>query len=94
MSRKHATITLTVAKDGKSKIISVTDHSQYGTSVDGDKLEKEVPRIIAPGSKVTFGSGTGYIKFKYTKLAFCLSGFAAADKASLLEEIREIGALC
>jgi predicted methyltransferase len=94
ISRNHATITIKVDLATKNKIFLIKDHSQFGTFVDGDRLEKDVLQKVYADSTIVFGAGPTVLKLKYAKMMFCLSGFPPQDKIVIMEKIRDLGPFC
>ena len=94
VSRKHARLEVQSSGEGcPQSIFSVTElGSTYGTSVNGENLAKETPRVLEDGDIVRFGAQWSGFRVRWLPLVFCVTRMNKKDKLSLKASANAIGA--
>lgn len=83
VSRHHATVIVAVSFDCKDEqsipSIQIEDKSKFGTSVNGERLQKGETYNLCDGSLIEFGVSKSVFVLRWKPLLLCVS---RADKAS------------
>ncbi|KPP63196.1 nibrin-like, partial [Scleropages formosus] len=71
--------------------LTLTDTSKYGTSVNQERLDSNVPRVLRHGDVLTFGVFQSKFRVEYEALVACSSCVDNEGKASLAQDVQQLG---
>ncbi|XP_078543188.1 nibrin [Lissotriton helveticus] len=96
ISRAHATFTVCHLQSNLSRQtalpeLTIKDTSKYGTFVNEEKLQNNVPKILKSGDQVTCGVFHSKFRVEYEPLITCSSCLEGPGKSSLNHALLQLG---
>ncbi|KAJ1192964.1 hypothetical protein NDU88_002270 [Pleurodeles waltl] len=96
VSRAHATFTVSHPQSNLSRHtalpeLTINDSSKYGTFVNDEKLQNNLPKVLKSGDQVTCGVFHSKFRVEYEPLITCSSCLDGPEKSALNQALLQLG---
>lgn len=98
ISRNHAVLianfpVTNLSQTDEIPILTIKDNSKYGTFVNEEKMQNNLPRTLKTGDRVTFGVFESKFRVEYEPLVACSSCLDVSGKTALNQAVLQLGGL-
>ncbi|XP_008253939.1 nibrin isoform X4 [Oryctolagus cuniculus] len=98
ISRNHAVLianfpVTNLSQTDEIPVLTIKDNSKYGTFVNEEKMQNNLPRTLKTGDRVTFGVFESKFRVEYEPLVACSSCLDVSGKTALNQAVLQLGGL-